>query len=189
MFEHDHEAAHPDALVPFPLLVPPFSGDGERSPPMRRAAQLRRTAQRLVATVHWMQIPAIVVLALSLALLVGKAIGVAQYEMTILRYPFQIDDAEGVILAEATLIAHGTNPYASQPSPAHHFYAGPYTPLYTGINAAVVRIAGPTFAVGRAVQLLAMFAVAIWLAWAVSHSTSGRIGWFVGIWVALLLLT
>ena len=129
------------------------------------------------------------VLLLALALLTGKAVGVARYEAAIVSYPFQRDDAEGVILAEATMIAHGANPYAYQPSPAHYFYAGPYTPLYTAINAAVVRLAGPTFVGGRAVQLLATLAVAGWLAWAIGRSAGGEVAWLVGIWAALLFLT
>ncbi|MGI8854762.1 MAG: hypothetical protein ACR2JW_03340, partial [Thermomicrobiales bacterium] len=110
-------------------------------------------------------------------------------EAAILGYPFQRDDAEGVILAEAKMIAQGADPYAYQPSPAHHFYAGPYTPLYTAINAAVVWIAGPTFTAGRVVQLLATLAVAAWLAWAIGRSARGRIAWALGVWAGLLFLT
>jgi hypothetical protein len=172
-----------DAIFPFPLLVPP--------PPRERdlLPALRRRVHRCIAIERWPEALAIAVLALALVLLIGKAVGVAQYEAAILRYPFQRDDAEGVILAEATMIAHGANPYAYQPSPAHYFYAGPYTPLYTGINAAVVWLAGPTFAGGRAVQLLATLAVASWIAWAIGRSARGRVAWLVGIWAALLFLT
>lgn len=145
--------------------------------------------RRFAASGRWAEPIALTVLAFALALLLGKAVGVIRYEATILRYPFQIDDAEGVILSEATMIAHGGNPYAYQPSPAHHFYAGPYTPLYTALNAAVVRIAGPTFVGGRAIQLLATLAVAGWIAWAIGRSARGRIAWLVGMWAALLFLT
>lgn len=163
------------------------SHNGAMSPAVAPLA-LRRRISRLVAG-HWAEALVGAVLILSFALLIGKAVGVAQYEAAIVRYPFQRDDAEGVILAEATMIAHGMNPYAYQPSPAHYFYAGPYTPLYTTINAAVVRLVGPTFAVGRAVQLLATLAVAAWIAWAIGRSAPGRIAWLVGAWSALLFLT
>ncbi|MCA1670293.1 MAG: hypothetical protein LC793_23500, partial [Thermomicrobia bacterium] len=76
-----------------------------------------------------------------------------------------------------------------QPSPAHFFYAGPYTPLYTAINAVVVGIIGPTYIGGRIVQLLATLAVAVWIGWVVARSARGRLGWVVGGWAALLLLT
>ncbi len=174
---------HEDARFPFPQSASQSRSDSDLLPTQRQ------TSRWFVVTTHWSEALAIVVLALVLALLIGKAVGIARYEATILRYPFQIDDAEGVILSEATLIAHGTDPYAAQPSPAHHFYAGPYTPLYTVINAAMVKIAGPTFAGGRAVQLLATLAVAAWLAWAIGRSARGRVAWIVGVWAALLFLT
>lgn len=181
MYEYDHGYLYADAISPFPLPVPPSRGDLLRT--------LRRGARRFTAGRHWSEALAVVVLALALALLIGKAVGVAHYETAILGYPFQRDDAEGVILAEASLIAQGTDPYAFQQSPAHHFYAGPYTPLYTAINAAVVWIAGPTFVGGRAVQLLATLAVAGWLAWAIGRSARGHIAWVLGAWAALLFLT
>lgn len=174
---------HEDARSPFPQSAPHSRSDSDPLPTRHR------TARWFAAIKRWPEALAIVVLALALVLLIGKAVGIARYEATILRYPFQIDDAEGVILTEATLIAQGTDPYAVQPSPAHHFYAGPYTPLYTVINAAVVKIAGPTFAGGRAMQLLATLAVAAWLAWAIGRSAGGRVAWIVGVWAALLFLT
>ncbi|MGI8687520.1 MAG: hypothetical protein ACR2M3_02980 [Thermomicrobiales bacterium] len=174
---------HERALSPFPQSAPLSRVDSDLLPTQHR------TSRWFAAIKHWLEMLAIVVLALALALLIGKAVGTARYEAAILRYPFQIDDAEGVILSEATLIAHGTDPYAVQPSPAHHFYAGPYTPLYTVINTAMIKITGPMFAGGRAVQLLATLAVAAWLAWAIGRSAGGPVAWMVGVWAALLFLT
>ena len=182
VYERGHGDLHADATLPFPLPASP-------SPSASSRGGLRRRARRFTVGGHWSEALAVVVLALALALLIGKAVGVARYEAAILSYPYQRDDAEGVILAEATMIAHGTDPYAYQPSPAHHFYAGPYTPLYTAINAVVVWIAGPTFAGGRVVQLLATLAVAAWLAWAIGRSARGRIAWALGAWAGLLFLT
>jgi len=179
--ERGNDGAQGDAIVPFPRLVLSSGHDGDLLPALRRAVR------RFAARRYWPEALALVVLAL--ALLIGKAADVAHYQAAILRYPFQADDAEGVILAEAAMIADGANPYAYQPSPAHHFYAGPYTPLYIVINAAVVWIAGPTFAGGRAVQLLATLAVASWIAWAIGRAARGRIAWAIGIWAALLFLT
>ena len=56
-------------------------------------------------------------LILACLMLVPKFVGMARYDAAILRFPFQVDDAEGVVLAEARLIAAGTDPYAFQPSP------------------------------------------------------------------------
>ena len=132
---------------------------------------------------------------ITLALLIGigalaiKAVDVAKYDVAILRFPFQWDDAEGVILAEATLIAHRINPYAYQPSPSSHFYAGPYTPLYTLINAAGISLVGATFKVGRIVQLLATLGVGAWIAWAVSRVAKTGMTLLAGIWAGAIFLT
>jgi hypothetical protein len=128
-------------------------------------------------------------LILACLLLAPKLIATARYDTAILRFPFQVDDAEGVLLAEAGLIVHGTNPYAHQPSPAHYFYAGPYTPIYTLLNSGAVAITGPTFKFGRVVQLLATLCVACWLAWMVRQAARDRRGWLVGGWVAALFVT
>jgi hypothetical protein len=109
VYEHGQGDLHADAILPFPLPASPSRGG------------LRRSARRFTVGGHWSEALAIVVLALALALLIGKAVGVARYEAAILSYPYQRDDAEGVILAEATLMTEGTDPYAYQPSPAHHF--------------------------------------------------------------------
>ena len=180
---YGHGSLPADATSPFPLFVPPSHGNRDLFD------TLRRSARRFTAGRHWSEALVAAILVLALALLVGKAVGVAHYEAAILGYPFQRDDAEGVILSEASLLAQGTDPYAYQPSPAHHFYAGPYTPLYTAMNTAVIWIAGPTFAGGRALQLLATIAVAAWLAWAIGRSTGGRIAWILGAWAALFFLT
>ena len=137
----------------------------------------------------WPDIVIVGALVLTCLLLAPKLVATARYDAAILRYPFQVDDAEGVLLAEAGLIAHGTNPYAHQPSPAHYFYAGPYTPLYTLLNSGAVAALGPTFKFGRAVQLLATFAVAGWLAWAVRRAAKDRRGWVIGGWAGALFLT
>src|SRR5690349_14461735 len=98
---------------------------------------------------------ALAALIVAIAVLAVKAVGVARYDAAIFRFPFQVDDAEGVVLAEARLIGQGANPYAFQPSPSAHFYAGPYPPVYTLLNTAGMAIFGTTFKFGRAVQLFA----------------------------------
>jgi len=128
-------------------------------------------------------------LAIACLLLVPKLVATARYDAAILCFPFQVDDAEGVVLAEAGLIAHGTNPYAYQPSPATYFYAGPYPPVYTLLNSGAVAVAGPTFKFGRAIQLLATLVVAGWLAWMVRRAATDWRGWVIGGWAAALFLT
>ncbi len=129
------------------------------------------------------------VLVIACVFLVPKLIGTARYDAAILRFPFQVDDAEGVLIAEAKLIADGTNPYAFQPSPASYFYAGPYTPFYTLLNSGAMGLTGPTFKFGRAVQLAATLGVAAWLGWAVRRALPDGRGWLLGGWTATLFFT
>jgi len=126
---------------------------------------------------------------IGLVLIVPKLISNLTYESSILLYPFQRDDAEGVLLAEAHLIASGINPYQYQPSPAPYFYAGPYTPLYTSMNALGSLMIGPTFKIGRTIQFLATLAVATWIAWGIGWSSPCRISWLIGAWAACLFLS
>lgn len=137
----------------------------------------------------WPDLLIIGALILACMLLAPKLFATAHYDAAILRFPFQVDDAEGVLLAEAGLIVHGTDPYAYQPSPAHYFYAGPYTPIYTLLNSGAVAALGPTFKFGRLVQLLATLSVAGWLAWMVRRAAKDWRGWIVGMWVAALFVT
>lgn len=117
-----------------------------------------------------------------------KGIEAYRYDVSVLSYPFQVDDAEGVILAEASIISHGMNPYMYQPSPAHYFYAGPYTPVYTLVNSVPFFLSHPTFKLGRLMQLLATLFVGIWLCWTVGRG--GNTGdWLVGGWVAILFIS
>ncbi len=133
----------------------------------------------------------VVVLLVALAFVAIKALDIARYDAAILRFPFQVDDAEGVVLAEARMIGQGHNPYAYQPSPSPSFVAGPYPPVYTLLNTMGMQLLGPTFKFGRAVQLLGTLAVGVWVAWAVARSGRGRgnAAWLVGAWVASLFLT
>lgn len=152
---------------------------------MTRPGRVSRVA-RLLA---WPELVTLGALALACLLLAPKVVGTARYDAAILRFPFQVDDAEGVVLAEARLIADGTDPYAYQPSPAHYFYAGPYTPFYTVLNSTAMKVAGTGFKFGRAVQLLATLAVAAWLGWAVRRAATNRLGWLVGAWIALFFVS
>jgi hypothetical protein len=137
----------------------------------------------------WPELVTLVAVSLACLFFAPKIVDTARYDVAILRFPFQVDDAEGVVLAEARLIADGTDPYAYQPSPAHYFYAGPYTPFYTVLNSGAMKVAGTGFKFGRAVQLLATLAVAGWLAWAVRRTASDRLGWLIGVWVALFFVS
>lgn len=159
---------------------------GEEAVVSRVKNQHRDTPTSSHMTLEWL---ICTTLLLAVGMLVVKAVGIAQYALAILRYPFQWDDAEGVILAEASLIAHGTNPFVFQHSPSPHFYAGPYTPLYTLMNAIGIAYGGPTFKIGRMIQLSATLAVAGWLGWAVTRTAKRRLAWLIGVWIGILFAT
>ena len=50
-------------------------------------------------------------------------------------------------------------------------------------------VTGPSFKFGRGMQLLATFAVAVWLAWSVRRAARNRLGWLVGTWFALFFVS
>ena len=155
---------------------------------MDQLAQSKPLTGQGHAPIRWNGVVFVVVLGIAVIALCVKGVSNTPVIGARITYPFQLDDAEGVVLAEAQLIATGVNPYAYQPSPASYFYAGPYPPIYTLINSAALATVGPTFKVGRAAQLLATFGVAAWLAWGIGWSR-WRIdnhAWLAGVWAALL---
>ena len=99
-----------------------------------------------------------VIVLLALLPLLVKVPAALGFTGSILAYPFQIDDSEGVILSEAQWLARGVDPY--QPARPDFFTAAPYTPLYTAINAAAFALGPFTFKIGRGVAWLATLAVA-----------------------------
>lgn len=117
-----------------------------------------------------------------------KAVGVMQYEAAILRFPFQWDDAEGVIRTESTLIVQKINPYAYQPFISSHFYAGPYMPLYTLLSAVGISVVGTTFKLGRAGQLVATLRVGVWIAGTVHRVAKSPVTLLLGVWEGAIFL-
>ncbi|CAA9543619.1 MAG: hypothetical protein AVDCRST_MAG88-216 [uncultured Thermomicrobiales bacterium] len=126
----------------------------------------------------------LVLLTLALVPLAFKAPAAFDFTRSILGYPFQVDDSEGVILSEAQWLARGVDPY--QPARPDFFTAAPYTPLFTMMNAAAF-VAGPfTFKIGRGLALLATLALGLGVAALVRRRTANPL---IPLWAALAILT
>lgn len=152
---------------------------------MSATAQGQRTVRPAGATGAALRrwLPTLILLLALLPLLL-KVPAAARFSASILDYPFQVDDSEGVILSEATWLARGVDPY--QPARPDFFTAAPYTPIFTLINAAAFAIGPFTFKVGRGVAWLATLAVALLIGGLVWWRTRRPL---LALWAALALLT
>lgn len=123
-------------------------------------------------------------LLLAILPLLLKAPAAARFTASILAYPFQVDDSEGVVLSEAQLLARGTDPY--QPVRPDFFTAAPYTPIFTGLNAGLFAVAPFTFKFGRGLALLAtVFTVGV-LGWLLRRRTGSAA---IATWGVAMALT
>lgn len=121
---------------------------------------------------------------LAIVPLLVKAPAAARFTASILTYPFQVDDSEGVVLSEAQLLARGTDPY--QPVRPDFFTAAPYTPIFTGLNAVVFVFAPFTFKFGRGLALLATIFTAGVLGWLLRWRTGS---FAIATWGVAMVLT
>jgi len=130
---------------------------------------------------RWLPTLLLLLALLPIALKVPAA---ARFSESVLTYPFQMDDSEGVILSEAQLLARGVDPY--QPARPDFFTAAPYTPIFTLINAAAFAVGPFTFKVGRGVAWIATLAVALLIGGLVWWRTRRPL---LALWAGLGLLT
>lgn len=130
---------------------------------------------------QWLPTAILVLALLPLALKLPAA---AEFTTTILTYPFQVDDSEGVVLSEAQWLARGVDPY--QRARPDFFTAAPYTPIFTLINAAAFAVGPFTFKIGRGVAFLATLVVA-GIIGALVRRRTGSIP--LALWAALAILT
>ncbi len=116
------------------------------------------SANQLVRPTLLLTMLAWLVLAIAVGLLLFRVLTMAPYWWSILTYPFQVDDTEGVILAESKLMAQGVDIY--QPVRPDFFTAAPYPPIAYLVNAAAIKLYSPSFKLGRALSLLAGLGIA-----------------------------
>jgi 4-amino-4-deoxy-L-arabinose transferase-like glycosyltransferase len=76
----------------------------------------------------------------------------------IFNFPFQLDDSEGMIVAEVNLMTKGVDLFAP-PNPAT-FISAPYTLLYYQLNLPFFWLGGISFKPGRAISFLAAALIA-----------------------------
>ena len=141
---------------------------------------------------NWLVLAALAVLALALALKVAQSAGIMA---GLFAWPYQLDESEGMIVAETLLLDSGKNIY--DPVTPQLFVAAPYPPLFYLLNWPVLHFVGVSFKVGRALSLVATVGAALaifaivrqvtrdWVAGGLAALAWGALG-VVAFWGALV---
>ncbi|HEX5503076.1 MAG TPA: hypothetical protein VFW96_10670 [Thermomicrobiales bacterium] len=109
--------------------------------------------------------PTIRLVAFALALVAVAAIAahrlpsILAFQAAMLRYPYPTQGSEGLIVYEASRLAHGQGIYVANTPGAHAFVSGPYTPLYFLAVALTLKLTPTVFAGGRAITFCAWLAL------------------------------
>jgi 4-amino-4-deoxy-L-arabinose transferase-like glycosyltransferase len=98
---------------------------------------------------------------LALILLLAKLIFSLNIMWNIFNYAFQVDESEGMIVAETLLMDRGVDIYA--PLTNERFIAAPYTSLYYLLNWPALHFTGASFKPGRLISFLAFLGIALLL--------------------------
>lgn len=116
-------------------------------------------------------------LALALAAVLGARVlaGVGT-QAEIFAFPFQLDESEGMIVAETMLLSQGTNIF--DPVTPDLFVAAPYPPLFYLLALPFQALLGdePTFKAGRAITLFATLLAGLAIFGIVVQLTRSRLG-------------
>jgi len=98
----------------------------------------------------------------------------------IFSFPFQLDESEGMIVAETMLLSQGTNIF--DPVTPDLFVAAPYPPLFYVLALPFQALLGdePTFKVGRAITLFSTLVAVISIFGIVVQLTRSRLAGVVG---------
>ncbi|MBI5929487.1 MAG: hypothetical protein HY862_09270 [Chloroflexi bacterium] len=108
-------------------------------------------------------------LALLVLILAGHLFIYLAFGINLIQFPFDYDQAEGMELNNAILIADGKCPYCdNDPFP---FYASGYPPFYHVVMVPFVWIFGPEYWYGRLIVFIATLVTAGAIGWAVHHQT------------------
>lgn len=102
------------------------------------------------------------------------------FGINLIQFPFDYDQAEGMELNNAILIADGKCPYCNNdPFP---FYASGYPPFYHVVMVPFVWIFGPEYWYGRLIVFVGTLVTAGAIGWAVHHQTRHKtIGLIAGL--------
>jgi hypothetical protein len=123
------------------------------------------------------------VLALTLALagvLAVRTLSGIGTQASIFAFPFQLDESEGMIVAETMLLNQGTNIF--DPVTPELFIAAPYPPLFYVLALPFQALAGdePTFKAGRAITLFATLLAGLAIFGIVVQLTRSRLAGALG---------
>ncbi|MBV8714192.1 MAG: glycosyltransferase family 39 protein [Chloroflexi bacterium] len=117
--------------------------------------------------------------ALNVALLalVALHVGVLAYHLIVqLAFPYDLNYGEGYVLNDAVRLAHGHAIYVDlQQFP---MVRSPYPPLFPFLWSLLIPLSGPTFLVGRLLEVLSLVGIGVVVAWNAIKVRSG-------IWPAL----
>lgn len=105
------------------------------------------------------------------------------FGVNLIQFPFDYDQAEGMELNNAILMADGKCPYCDNDT--FPFYASGYPPFYHVVMIPFVWIFGPEYWYGRLIVFLSTLVTAGAIGWAVQHQTRHRL---VGIIAGLAFL-
>lgn len=89
--------------------------------------------------------------------------------LTLVAWPWQFDYDEGINLHATLLLSQGSNIY--RPNGPEAFVSAPYPPLFYLLNLPSAWIAGPSFAMGRAISFLSTLAIAMLIGYIVWRLT------------------
>ena len=103
----------------------------------------------------------LVLSGLTVGLLLAKITFSLNIIWQIFNFAFQVDESEGMIVAETLLIDKGVNIYALLTP--KRFVAAPYTPLYYLLNWPFLHFSGASFKPGRLLSFVALCAIAFLL--------------------------
>jgi len=109
---------------------------------------------------------------LALVLLWAKVLFSLNIIWQIFNFAFQVDESEGMIVAETLLMDQGINIYA--PLHADRFIAAPYTPLYYLLNWPFLHFIGASFKPGRFISFLAFCGISFLLYKLIASYTASK---------------
>ncbi len=109
---------------------------------------------------------------LALGLLLAKIAFSLNIMWQIFNFAFQVDESEGMIVAETLLLDQRVDIYA--PLTNERFIAAPYTPFYYWLNWPFLHFTGPSFKPGRFISFLALCGIAFLIYKLIVQSSTHR---------------
>jgi hypothetical protein len=109
-----------------------------------------------------------VAIGLGLAEAAWLAVATVERAAAVVRYPFELDYGEGIVLDNVRALRDDRLPYPDRD--AYPFQVNPYPPLYPAAVAALQPVLGRGLAAGRTVSALSALGVAVLLFWIVRRT-------------------